>query len=252
MKTTEDKKKLHDLVKELEQRLAERTVELEAADRELKTFNYSVSHDLRGPLTIIDGFSKAVLEDYADVLDETGKDYLLRIRRACLRMAHLIDALQKLSLLSRETPKKEMLNLSDMAKTVAMEIQYLEPGRQVDLHIQEGVTGFGDGHMMRQALASLLGNAWKFTRNRKSAAIEFGMMERDGKKVYHVRDNGVGFDMVYADKLFVPFQRLHSSEEFEGNGIGLATVQRIIQRHGGKVWAEAEEGRGATFYFTLG
>ncbi|WP_298435705.1 ATP-binding protein [Geobacter sp.] len=237
---------------ELEERVAERTSELEAANRELQAFNFSVSHDLRAPLTIIDGFVKAVLEDYGDRLNKTGVEYLGRVRNACQRMEQLVDALLSLSRLTREPLHREEVDLSEIARSVTRELSHLDPARPVAVRIAGGVTAFGDRQLLRSVMENLLGNAWKYTGGREDAEIEFGATEEGGKTVYFVRDNGVGFDMAYADRLFAPFQRLHRADEFKGTGIGLATVQRIVLRHGGRVWAEAQPDRGATFYFTLG
>ena len=243
---------IRSLKEELELRVARRTAELEAANLELQAFNYSVSHDLRAPLTIIDGFSKAVMEDYADRLDEVGVDYLQRVRGASRRMGKLIDALLNLAGIGRRPLTRETANLSEIARTIEGELRYLHPERRVTITIADGVTVQGDRLLLRAVMENLLGNAWKYSRPRDEAEIEFGVTTRGEETVYFVRDNGIGFSMRYADRLFAPFQRLHRADEFSGTGIGLATVQRIIHRHGGRVWAEAEEDKGATFYFTLG
>ncbi|MEW5791689.1 MAG: sensor histidine kinase [Pseudomonadota bacterium] len=237
---------------ELEQRVAERTAELTAANQELMSFSYSVSHDLRAPLRGIDGFSLALLEDYGEVLDDTGKSYLHRIRGGAQRMSELIDALLGLSRVTRADMHVERVDLSRMAAKIEEQMVRIHPERRVDFRIAERLLAQGDGSLLWIALENLLGNAWKFTRKQADARIEFGMREQDGQPVYFVRDNGAGFDMAYADKLFGAFQRLHSPGEFEGHGIGLATVARIIARHGGRIWAEGAVGQGATFYFTLG
>ncbi len=239
------------LNEQLEQRVFERTVLLEIANKELEAFAYSVSHDLRAPLRGINGFSQALLEDYADRLDTTGQDYLRRVRAASQRMGQLIDDLLKLSRLTRGEMHRETVNLSALAQEIATELQEAQPERQVDFFITPGLVANGDKRLLRIVLENLLSNAWKFTRKRTQTKIEFGCTNIDGKLAYFIRDNGAGFDMAYADKLFGAFQRLHSPTEFEGTGIGLATVQRIIHRHGGQVWAEAELGGGATFYFSL-
>jgi len=225
--------------------------ELEEANRELEAFSYSVSHDLRAPLRSMDGFSQMLLEDYADKLDDQGKDYLRRIRAASQRMSQLINDLLTLSRISRADMHFEELNLTAMVKEIAAELRQSQPERDVEFIIEPNVKAYGDSHLLRIVLENLLSNAWKFTSKHKSAIIEFGVKEHDGKTVYFVRDDGAGFDMAYVDKLFVPFQRLHEQDEFEGTGIGLATVQRIVHRHGGTVWAEGEVEKGATFYFTL-
>jgi PAS domain S-box-containing protein len=243
---------------ELEQRVRDRTAQLEATNKELEAFSYSVSHDLRAPLRAIDGFSMALLEDYVEKLDDTGKDYFHRIRAATQRMSQLIDALLNLSRLTRKEMKRERVDLSALAKVIASELQKTQPERQVEFIIKDGVAGNGDPEMLRVALENLLGNAWKFTQNHPTARIEFGVMEGDrheatGKRqhIFYVRDNGAGFDMAYSDRLFGAFQRLHATTDFPGIGIGLTTVRRIINRHGGRVWAESEVEKGATFYFTL-
>ena len=225
--------------------------ELEQVNKELEAFSYSVSHDLRAPLRSIDGFSQALLEDYEDKLDEQGKDYLRRVRAATQRMSQLIDDLLNLSRISRTEMHYEEVNLTAIAKAIAAELQKTQPERQVEFVIGENIVAHGDSHLLRIVLDNLLRNAWKFTSKHPHAKIEFGTIQQDGRLVYYVRDNGAGFDMNYANKLFTPFQRLHKSTEFEGTGIGLATVQRIIHRHGGSVWAEGEVEKGATFYFTL-
>ncbi|HON72569.1 MAG TPA: ATP-binding protein, partial [bacterium] len=207
--------------------------------------------DLRAPLRSIDGFSQALLEDYEDKLDEQGKDYLRRVRAATQRMSQLIDDLLNLSRISRTEMHYEEVNLTAIAKAIAAELQKTQPERQVEFVIGENIVARGDSHLLRIVLDNLLRNAWKFTSKHPHARIEFGTIQQDGRLVYYVRDNGAGFDMNYANKLFTPFQRLHKSTEFEGTGIGLATVQRIIHRHGGSVWAEGEVEKGATFYFTL-
>jgi light-regulated signal transduction histidine kinase (bacteriophytochrome) len=236
---------------ELEERVIERTAELVTVNKELETFAYSVSHDLRAPLRSLDGFSLALLEDYADRLDAGGRDYLQRVRVASQRMGQLIDDLLKLSRLTRAEMHHEMVDLSARMRAIATEFQQREPNRRVEFTVAEGAVAKGDTRLLRAALENLVGNAWKFTSKHPRARIEFGVTRRDGEQVYFVRDDGAGFDMAYAGKLFGAFQRLHSMTEFGGTGIGLATVQRIVHRHGGRVWAEGAEEQGATFYFTL-
>ena len=235
--------------------LEEANRELEVTNRELESFSYSVSHDLRAPLRSIDGFSQILLEDYADNLDEEGKDYLGRVRAASQRMGRLIDDLLGLSRVTRGTLRRERVSLSSLAREVADGLRESRPDRKVDLEIEDGIEVNGDPRLIRVALTNLLGNAFKFTEKKERARISFGedrRLSRLGRvPVYYVRDNGAGFDMEYADKLFGAFQRLHGASEFEGTGIGLATVQRIVHRHGGRVWAEGRIGDGATFYFTL-
>lgn len=236
---------------ELEDQVAQRTIQLAAANQELEAFSYSVSHDLRAPLRSIDGFSRALLDDYSVQLDEVGKDYLQRVRAATQRMGQLIDDMLKLSRVTRSEMNFETVNLSVLAQTVADELQQAQPERRVEFVCMPGMTVRGDAHLLKIALENLLGNAWKFTSKREHAHIEIGVTHKVGASVYFIRDNGAGFDMAYVGKLFSAFQRLHAMAEFSGTGIGLATVQRIIHRHGGRVWAEGELGKGATFYFTL-
>ena len=240
------------LNEELEQRVKLRTTQLEAANKELEAFSYSVSHDLRAPLRGIDGFSQALLEDYFDELPKEGQDYLNRIRAAAQRMARLIDDMLKLSRISRSSMEFSVVDLSALVRDIADVLQQEESDRKVAFSIAPGLQAEADERLMKIVLENLLGNAWKFTsKNDEQALIEFGAEEREGEQVFYIRDNGSGFDMSYVDKLFGAFQRLHSTSEFPGTGIGLATVQRIIHRHGGRVWAEGTLNRGATFYFTL-
>lgn len=236
---------------ELEDQVALRTTQLAAANKELEAFSYSVSHDLRAPLRSIDGFSRALLDDYSAQLDEVGHDYLNRVRAATQRMGQLIDDMLMLSRVTRSEMKLEIIDLSLLAQSVAGELQQEHPERLVEFVCPPGMMVRGDAHLLKIVLENLLGNAWKFTSKREQAHIEFGVMHQVGSTVYFVRDNGAGFDMAYVGKLFSAFQRLHAMTEFPGTGIGLATVQRIIHRHGGEVWAEGELDKGATFYFTL-
>jgi PAS domain S-box-containing protein len=236
---------------ELEERVRQRTTELEASTRELDAFAYSVSHDLRAPLRALDGFSQVLAEDYADVLDETGREYLRRIQAATVRMGQLIDDLLDLSRTTRMELRRQPVDLAHLADEVTAELRAAEPDRVVTIDIDEGLHGSGDPHLLRLVLQNLIGNAWKFTGQRTAARIELGVQERNGQSVFFVRDNGAGFDPRYADKLFAPFQRVHSAKDFPGSGIGLAIVWRIIRRHGGEVWAESTPGSGATFFFTL-
>ena len=236
---------------ELEQRVIERTAQLEAANKELEAFSYSVSHDLRAPLRGIDGFSQALLDDYADKLDKTGRHYLARVRAGSRHMADLIEDLLKLSRVTRSEVRQAHVDLSAQARTVAADLQRTHPQRRVTFTIEDGLSAQGDPGLLRVALENLLGNSWKFSSKHAGASIEFGRTRRAGEAVYFVRDDGAGFDMTYADKLFRSFQRLHSADEFEGTGIGLATVQRIVERHGGRVWGEGAVERGATFYFVV-
>jgi PAS domain S-box-containing protein len=233
---------------ESEQRHA---AQLEVVNRELEAFSYSVSHDLRAPLRSIDGFSSALMEDYADKLDEEGIGHLRRIRAATQRMAQLIDDLLKLARVSRSEMRTEAVDLSAMANGILDECRKAEPSRQVECVVQTDMVGHGDQRLLSLVLENLLGNAWKFTSKTPRAKIEFAAAAQDGEVVYFVRDNGAGFDMAYADKLFGAFQRLHAAADFPGIGVGLATVQRIVHRHGGRVLADGAEGKGATFSFTL-
>lgn len=242
---------LQRLNRELEERVRERTARLEAANRELEAFCYSVSHDLRAPLRVLDGFSEELLRTCADRLDATGRHYLERIRAGSRRMGLLIDDLLQLSRIHRGEIRREWVDLTALAETIAADLRQQEPGRLVAFVIEPGLSARGDGSLLRVALENLLGNAWKFTGRKAEATIAFGRSEHEGEPVFSVRDDGVGFDMAHAGKLFGAFQRLHSEREFPGTGIGLATVQRIVHRHGGKVWGEGAPGKGAVFYFTL-
>jgi PAS domain S-box-containing protein len=235
----------------LNKSLQTRSKELEVINRELEAFSYSVSHDLRAPLRAMDGFSRTLLDEYADTLDEKGRDRLSRIRAAAQRMAALIDDLLKLSRVSRAELKREPVDLTRLANEIMDELRQREPQRRVQFSVQPELNTLGDPTLLRVVLDNLLGNAWKFTSRRPDAVIEMGG-SGDGKEyTYFVRDNGAGFDMAYADKLFGAFQRLHDNGEFPGTGIGLATVQRVIHKHGGRIWAESSVGQGTTFYFTL-
>jgi PAS domain S-box-containing protein len=225
--------------------------ELAATNAELESFAYSVSHDLRAPLRAMDGFSLALLEDCSDKLDEQGREHLNRVREAAQRMDQLIDDLLALSRVTRAEMQRETVDLSALAGSIADELKRLDPQRQVELAIAPDLRAKGDRRLVEVVLRNLLGNAWKFTSAKPAARIEFAVEQVNGYRAFFVRDNGAGFDMAYANKLFGPFQRLHSMEEFPGTGIGLATVQRVIHRHGGKVWAEGQVDKGATFYFTL-
>jgi signal transduction histidine kinase len=236
---------------DLEDRVRQRTAELETVNQELRTFSYSVSHDLRSPLRSMDGFSEALLEDYSDVLDETGRDYLRRVRSGSQRMGVLIDDLLLLSKVTLQPIVREPVDVTALAADALAELAAGDPGRSVETSIQKGLQVSADRGLMRVALANLLGNAWKFTAGSQPARIEVGSQETDTGIEYFVRDNGAGFDMRYGDKLFTPFQRLHSDGQFKGTGIGLATVHRVIMRHGGTVRAQGVEGRGATFYFSV-
>jgi signal transduction histidine kinase len=225
---------------------------LASANRELESFSYSVSHDLRAPLRGIDGFARALEEDYGDRLEGDGRRYLGRIRAGAARMGQIIDDLLLLSRVARSELRRERVDLGALALEVYAALRTAEPARDVRLFVGEGLLAEGDSRLLRIALENLLGNAWKYTSRKERAHLEFAARAQDGQTVYHVRDDGAGFDMAYADKLFGAFQRLHSASEFPGSGIGLATVARIVHRHGGRVWAKGEPGQGATFFFTLG
>jgi len=232
--------------------LEEKTAQLVEANKELESFSYSVSHDLRAPLRAIDGFGQRLLEVCRDKLDASAVHYLDRIRAGTQIMAHLIDDLLDLSRVSRTKLNIQPVNLGAVAQRIATELQRDEPQRRIALSIVKDGSVHGDERLLEIALRNLLGNAWKFSAKREHARVEFGVTRQDGNTIFFVRDNGAGFDMAYADKLFAPFQRLHSAVEFPGTGIGLATVRRILQRHGGRIWAEAAMDQGATFYFTVG
>jgi PAS domain S-box-containing protein len=236
----------------LNQDLEEQARKLAEMNKDLETFSYSVSHDLRAPLRSIDGFSNIIMEDYADKLDNRGKDYLRRVRAGCQRMGQLIDDMLKLSRAARDQMTWRTVDLSNICWGIIVDLRRAEPDRKIKVVIADGAVVKGDPHLYRILLTNLLGNAWKFTSKQPKPVIEFGVTAINDEKVYFVRDNGAGFDMAYADKLFVPFQRLHSSIDFAGTGIGLATAQRIIRRHGGSIWAESEVGKGTTIYFTEG
>jgi PAS domain S-box-containing protein len=245
------RKRAEEEIEILYNNLLVRAFDLEAANKELEAFNYTVSHDLRKPLTIINGYCQAILELFAVNLNPQCKEYLREIYDWTLRMNQLIDALLNFSRLSHSELHEETVNLSEIARVVAGGLRHMEPARRVTFRIAEGITVKGDANLLQVVLENLLGNAWKYTGNQVEAVIEFGQIEVEGKPAWFVRDNGSGFDMENAEKLFIPFQRLPGTDEFKGHGIGLATVERIIRRHGGRVWAEGEVGKGATIYFTL-
>jgi signal transduction histidine kinase len=237
---------------ELAETRAELVRDLEHKNRELESFSYAVSHDLRAPLRRIDSFSRAVLESQGEKLEATGRRYLERVREASQHMSQLIDDVLYLSRVTRADLREQEVDLSALANLILTRLQEGEPARKVETKVRPGVVVTGDGQLLRIALENLLENAWKFTGKQPEARIEFGVTNASGEPTYFIRDNGAGFDMTYADRLFGPFQRLHPQGEFPGSGIGLATVQRIIHRHGGRVWAEGLLGQGATFQFTLG
>ncbi len=235
----------------LEERVAQRTRELEESNQELQAFSYSVSHDLRAPLRTIDGFSLALEEDFAEILNDEGRDYIKRVRSGVQRMGTLIDALLQLSRVTRSEVQRETVNLSQMATLIFEELRANDPERSVTFTAEENVIAEADPRLMRVAFENLLGNALKFTSKTPGAEIHFGATSRGEQTVYSIRDNGAGFDMQYVGRLFTAFQRLHGDRDFKGSGIGLATVSRIVRRHNGEIWAEGETGKGATFYFTL-
>jgi light-regulated signal transduction histidine kinase (bacteriophytochrome) len=239
------------VAKEIAETRAALIEELEFKNKELEAFSYSVSHDLRAPLRSIDGFSQLLLEEYSDKLDATGQEYVQRVRAAAQRMGELIDDMLALSRVGRAELSRTQVNLSNVARLVAAEFAQREPGRSVECDIEDGLVVQADRRLIQIVFENLLGNAWKYTGKVAAARIEVRAEPRHDNLVYMVCDNGVGFDMAYAFKLFTPFVRLHSNDDFPGTGIGLATVQRIIERHGGRVWAEGAVGLGATVYFTI-
>lgn len=245
------RKRMEEDVQKLNEDLKQRAAQLEAANKELEAFSYSVSHDLRAPLRSIDGFSHVVLEDYGEQLPSDARHYLERVRAAAQRMAVLIDDLLNLSRVTRSAVQPRFINLSQMAQEIVEGLRENQPDRQVNFSITPDLMVEADPRLIHIVLENLLSNAWKFTSKQDQAIIEFGQKNHVKERTFYVRDNGVGFDMAYADKLFGVFQRLHSISEFPGTGVGLATVQRIISIHGGRIWAESTEGKGATFYFTL-
>ncbi len=245
-KITEEK------IRKLNDNLIRRSIELAFANKELETFSYSVSHDLRAPLRSIDGFSQALLEDYGNILDENGKEYLTRVRKATDRMSQLIDDMLRLSRLTRVEMNMQQVDLGLLATTIIENLKKTEPGRKVTFVSDKELETEGDENLLKILLENLLGNAWKFTKKCSQTKIEIGKTQKGKDVVFFIRDNGAGFNMKYADKLFIPFQRLHDEADYPGTGIGLGIVSRIIHRHGGRIWAEAEENKGATFYFTIG
>ncbi|HMD80176.1 MAG TPA: ATP-binding protein, partial [Anaerolineales bacterium] len=246
-----ERKETESRIQKLNADLQERAIQLETTVKELEAFSYSVSHDLRTPLRSIDGFSLALLEDYADQLPAEGQSHLMRVRAAAQRMAQLIDDLLGLSRVTRAAMQPRFVNLSALAQITANTLRQTQPERNVSFYIAPDLSATGDPQLLKIVLENLIGNAWKFTSRRTDAFIEIGAQDDDGRRVFFVRDNGAGFDMTYINKLFGAFQRLHSATDYPGTGVGLATVQRIVHRHGGEIWAESSPNKGATFYFTL-
>jgi len=236
----------------LEARVTERTAQLEAANLELQAFAYSVSHDLRAPLRSIDGYSSILLEDYYELLDDVGRGHLNRVRKAVRKMNNLIDDILRLSRVTRHEMQIQDLDMSALVTLIADELQACQPDRTIVFDIQDGISASGDHHLLDIALRNLIDNAVKFTAQKTSAHIAFGVKEINGRRAYYVQDNGAGFNMAYQDKLFTAFQRLHADSEFPGSGVGLSIAYRVVHKHHGEIWAEAVEGQGATFYFTLG
>lgn len=246
-----ERKRSQDNIRRLNEELEARNTELVGMNKELESFSYSVSHDLRAPLRAIEGFSLALLEDYFGKLDAEGKSHLQRVRAATIRMGNLIDDMLKLARIARLEPALDDVNLSMLAEEIAAQLMLQEPERKAQIDVTPGLVVIGDRNLLRAMLENLLGNAWKFTSKCPVSHIEIGATNRDAERVFFVRDNGAGFDMRYADKLFGVFQRLHSDRDYPGTGVGLASVQRIIHKHGGRIWAESAVGQGATFNFVL-
>jgi light-regulated signal transduction histidine kinase (bacteriophytochrome) len=246
-----ERKRAEESIKRLHNDMTERAAELETANLELEAFNYTVAHDLRGPLNVISSSCQVLKELCGDCLNEQCRRYIRNTCDGTLRMSRQIEALLDFSRPGHVEPKREMISLSDLAHEISTELRQAESERQVDFLIADGIVVNGDANLLRVVLENLLGNAWKYTGMKEQAVIEFGATEIDGEPIYFVRDNGVGFDNSDVDRIFIPFQRLSGAEEFKGFGIGLATVERIIRRYGGRVCAEGEPGKGASFYFTL-
>lgn len=247
-----ERREAEEEVKKLNRELERRISELEEVNKELESFSYSVSHDLRSPILGIQGFSELLVEDYSNVMDSRGADFLQRVLTSAKRMSQIIDSLLALSRVARIEMCHEDVDLTEMARAISSEFSQRHPESHVKLVIENGIVANGDARLLRIVMENLLSNAWKYTSKQPNPRIEFGMIkEKDETRVYYVRDNGAGFNMAKANRLFAPFERLHSAEEYPGTGVGLATVQRIINRHGGRIWAESEVGKGTVFYFTL-
>ena len=252
LRFTTDRRQAENEIGNLNKNLAERSFEVEAANKELEAFSYSVSHDLRAPLRAVDGFSRILLEEHASQLSEEAQGFLSRVRDNAVNMGQLIDDLLAFSRLSRQPLKRQNVVTADLARQVLDELKQEQNGRRVDASVSDLPQCNGDPKLLKQVFVNLLSNAFKYTRKREVAHIEVGCEKINGETVYFVKDNGAGFNMKYANKLFGVFQRLHRSEEYEGTGVGLAIVQRVVHRHGGRIWAEAVIDKGASFYFTLG
>jgi hypothetical protein len=246
-----DAEKIRQMNSELERRVSERTAELQYANKEMEAFCYSISHDLRAPLRSIRGYSEIILQEYGEKVEGRGAEYLKRACESAGHMNQLLDDLLRLSVISRGDLKREETDLKEMAEQIVVELKAAEPQRKVKFKIARGLTARGDERLLRIALGNLLSNAWKFTGKKADAVIEFGSTKQNGERVFYVRDNGEGFEMEWKHRLFGVFERLHPGKDFPGTGIGLAIVQRIIQRHGGRIWAEGKRNEGATFYFTM-
>jgi light-regulated signal transduction histidine kinase (bacteriophytochrome) len=246
---------INELLSQMQQRdlmLRRRTTELENVNREVEAFSYSVSHDLRGPLASIEGFTQALQDDYGDKFDEPGQEYMKWIREAVAQMANLIAGLLQMSRANRTEMNRTTVDLSRLAESIALSLQQRNPARKVDFRIEPNLVADGDERLLHAVLENLMSNAFKFTGKKDDARITVGSTTEGDRRAYFVKDNGAGFDSTQAARMFTAFQRLHSTSEFEGTGIGLATVKRIIERHGGAIWADGQVGEGATFYFTLG
>jgi PAS domain S-box-containing protein len=246
-----ERKRTEANILKLNEDMAARNQELELANKEMESFVYSIAHDLRAPLRSVSEFAKIVTEDYAEKLEEQGKNYLGRVRRGAEKMNELVEGLLRLSHISRQKLERTQFEMSKAALDVVLELREAGAGRSVEVDIQEGLIAFADPMLLNIVLSNLIGNAWKFTSKTENARMEFGSFEKSGKTTYYLRDNGAGFNAEYMEKMFMPFHRLHTDQEFEGTGVGLAIVERIIHRHGGRIWAEGKVGQGATIFFTL-